>query len=408
MKGTNNMKKPLFTVSFIAIFLFMIANTTSAFAAQASMYVSKVTALNGPAYREVHACEQAPIGFAHCLAIILKPMGIHSNATRNTQAGLTPRNLQNAYKLPSATAGKGQTIAIIDANDNPNAEADLAVYRSRFGLSACTTANGCFKKVDQRGSNQYPLAASDWAGEISLDLDMVSAIAPNSNILLVEADTASFDDLGQAVNTAVSLGATEVSNSYGGDEDPQDASSMAHYYDHPGVTITASSGDSGYGVQLPAAYNTVIAVGGTSLSSTRNARGWTEKAWKGSGSGCSQYVSKPAWQKDRGCKKRTVADVSAVANPATGVVVYDTYQSGGNWFVYGGTSVSSPIIASVYALAGNAATINAGSYLYSHTASLNDVTSGNNGSCKTRYLCTAGKGYDGPTGLGTPKGIGAF
>ena len=164
---------------------------------------------------------------------------------------------------------------------------------------------------------------------------------------------------------------------------------------------------SGYGVQLPAAYNTVIAVGGTSLSAANNGHGWSEKAWNGAGSGCSSYVSKPAWQKDSGCKNRTVADVSAIANPATGVAVYNTYQSGGTWFVYGGTSVSSPIIASVYALAGNTASVN-GSYLYSHTANLNDVTSGSNGYCRSSYLCTSGKGYDGPTGLGTPNGVGAF
>ncbi len=397
------MRKCPFMLPFIAIFLFMIANTTATFASQSSTYPSN----NKAGYTEVHPCEQAPTGFAHCLAIILKPIGIQPHATKNIPAGLTPSNLQSAYKLPSATAGRGQTIAIVDANDDPNAAADLAIYRSTFGLPACTTANGCFKKVDERGSNQYPLADSGWASEISLDLDMVSAIAPNSHILLVEADTASLDDLGQAVNTAVRLGATEVSNSYGESEDPQDASTMAHYFNHPGVTITASSGDSSYGVQLPAAYNTVIAVGGTSLSTARNTRGWTESTWNGSGSGCGQYVSKPIWQTDSGCKKRTVADVSAIADPNTGVAVYDTYQSYGNWFVFGGTSVSSPIIASVYALAGNAAKIN-GSYLYSHTANLNDITSGNNGTCKPGYLCTSGKGYDGPTGLGTPNGIGAF
>ncbi len=401
------MKKALFTVTFIALFLFMVANTTTAFASQSSMYAAKAATLNNAGYREVQTCEQAPTGFAHCLAIILKPTGIHPQTTNSTPAGLTPSMLQKAYKLPSATVGKGQTIAIVDANDDPQAESDMAFYRAKFGLPACTTANSCFKKVDQRGGKQYPQADSDWAAEISLDLDMVSAIAPKSHILLVEADSASFDDLGQAVNTAVRLHATEVSNSYGGDEDLQDASSMAHYFNHPGVAITASSGDSGYGVQFPAAFNTVIAVGGTSLSPARNARGWNESAWNGSGSGCSQYISKPNWQKDSGCRNRTVADVSAVADPNTGVAVYDTYQSNGNWFIYGGTSASSPIIASVYALAGNAAKIN-GSYLYSHKASLNDVTKGNNGICQPGYLCTSGKGYDGPTGLGTPNGTGAF
>ncbi|MBV9616605.1 MAG: peptidase S8 [Ktedonobacteraceae bacterium] len=401
------MKKSLFTLPFIALFLLTIANSTSAFASQSSAYASKDTALNKSGYTQVHTCDRALVGFARCLAIVLKPTGIQPYMAKDIPAGLTPKDLQNAYRLPSATAGKGQTIAIVDANDDPNAEKDLAAYRSTFGLPACTTANGCFKKVDQDGGKHYPQADSGWAGEISLDLDMVSAIAPNSHILLVEANNASFSDLGRAVNTAVRLGAKEVSNSYGGNEDPLDALLMAHYYNHPGVAITASAGDSGYGVQLPAAYNTVIAVGGTSLSRANNARGWTESAWNGSGSGCSQYVSKPTWQKDSGCKKRTVADVSAIADPNTGVAVYNTYQSGGDWFVYGGTSASSPIIASVYALAGNASKVN-GSYLYSHTANLNDVTNGKNGTCKTRYLCTSGKGYDGPTGLGTPDGTGAF
>ena len=400
------MKKSFFAVPFITLYLLTITN--SAFAAGAAAHVSNYKELNKAGYREVQTCEHASIGFARCLAIVLQPIGIQPHAAKNIPFGLSPSNLQSAYKLPSTTAGKGQTIAIVDANDDPNAEADLAIYRSTFNLPPCTTANGCFKKVDQRGGTQYPVADSGWAGEISLDLDMVSAIAPNSHILLVEADNASFDALGRAVDIAVRLGANIVSNSYGGDEDPYDAIHMAHYFNHPGVPILASSGDNGYGVQLPAAYNTVIAVGGTSLNKANNARGWTEKAWNGSGSGCSKYVSKPTWQKDSGCKKRTVADVAAVADPVTGVAVYDTYQSGGYWFVYGGTSASSPIIAGIYALAGNAAKKANGSYLYSHAAYLNDVTTGNNGKCSPSYLCTAGKGYDGPTGLGTPNAVGAF
>ncbi|MBV9258326.1 MAG: S53 family peptidase [Ktedonobacteraceae bacterium] len=385
----------------------MIVNCTSAFASESSNLTSNNAPVNMAGYQQVHTCDQAAPGFARCLAIELKPTGIHADV-KGTPAGLTPKDLQNAYQLPSASAGKGQTIAIVDAYDDPNAEKDLAVYRSTFGLPACTSANGCFKKVDERGSKHYPAANSSWAGEISLDLDMVSAIAPNSHILLVEANSTAFGDLGRSVDTAVRLGATEVSNSYGGQETALDASVMAHYYDHPGVAITVSAGDNGYAVQLPAAYNTVISVGGTSLSRAHNARGWSESAWGGSGSGCSQYISKPAWQKDSQCANRTVADVSAVADPDTGVAVYDTYQNyGSDWTVYGGTSASAPIIAGVYALAGNAAKVD-GSYLYSHTANLNDVTNGNNGTCQPAYLCTSGKGYDGPTGLGTPKGIGAF
>ncbi len=328
------------------------------------------------------------------------------HTTGNSPDGLTPSDLQSAYRLPSATAGKGQTVAIVDAYDDPNAEADMRVYRSTFGLPACTKANHCFTKVNQNGSTHYPRADQGWSGEIALDLDMTSAICPNCHILLVEASSSSFNDLGTAVTTAVRLGAKVVSNSYGGQEDGQSAQSIASYYNHPGAIITASAGDSGYGVQLPAAFHSVVAVGGTSLNRAGNARGWSEAVWNGSGSGCSQYISKPSWQQDQGCSNRTVADVSAVADPSTGVAVYITY-GGSGWAVYGGTSASSPIIASTFALAGNATKINA-SYLYSHKANLNPVLAGSNGSCNPTYLCTGGSGYNGPAGLGTPKGTGAF
>lgn len=321
--------------------------------------------------------------------------------------GLQPKDLQAAYGLPSATAGKGQTIAIVDAYNDPKAEADLAVYRSTFGLPPCTAANACFRKVDEHGGKHYPAADEGWSGEIALDLAMVSAICPNCHILLVEAKDASFNDLGNAVNTAVRLKANIVSNSYGALEDAQTVKSDAHYYKHPGIVITASAGDNGYGVQVPAAFNNVVAVGGTSLSLASNPRGWIETVWSGTGSGCSQYVGKPGWQKDKGCHKRSVTDVSAVADPATGVAVYNTY-GGYGWGVFGGTSASAPIIAGVYALAGNAAKVTS-SYLYSHTSNLNPVTGGSNGTCIPNYLCTAiTGGYNGPTGLGTPKGTAAF
>ncbi len=182
------------------------------------------------------------------------------------------------------------------------------------------------------------------------------------------------------------------------------------------MAITASSGDGGYGVEFPAASSYVTAVGGTRLVRATNTRGWTETAWSGAGSGCSAYVTKPVWQIDTSCARRTVADVSAVADPNTGVAIYDSYgsTSGANWYVFGGTSVAAPIIAAVYAVAGNTSLISTTSYPYAHAASLWDVTSGSNGRCTSRhnttggYLCTAGLGYDGPTGLGTPAGVGAF
>ncbi|WP_329454133.1 Kelch repeat-containing protein [Streptomyces sp. NBC_01497] len=331
-------------------------------------------------------------------------------------AGYGPTDLQSAYNLPS-DGGAGQTIAIVDAYDDPAAESDLALYRQQFGLPACTAADGCFTKVDQRGGTDYPEPSTDWAGEISLDLDMVSAAAPNAHILLVEGDDPSGDNLGASVDTAVALGAKYVSNSYGTDyrggpgsgEDPSEATSLDAHYNHPGVAVVASSGDYAYGVSYPAASPYVTSVGGTSLNRDGDsARGWSEAAWANAGSGCSLYEPKPAFQQDTGCANRAVADVSAVADPATGVAVYQTYGNTG-WSVYGGTSASSPIIASVYA---DAATPVAGTYPnaypYADRAGLNDVTAGSNGSCDPTYLCRAAEGYDGPTGLGTPNGLQSF
>jgi len=337
-------------------------------------------------------------------------LGITPNAT---PSGYGPADLLSAYNLP-ANGGAGMTIAIVDAYDDPSAESDLAVYRTQYGLPACTTANGCFKKVNQTGgTNKMPRANTGWAGEISLDLDMVSAIAPNAHIILVEATSATMTNLGTAVNTAVSLGAKFVSNSYGGGESSNDTGYDTSYFNHPGVAITVSSGDGAYGVEYPAASRYVTAVGGTALHRDSSARGWNESVWytnatEGAGSGCSGYDAKPSWQKDTGCAKRTVADVSAVADPATGVAVYQTY-GGSGWSVYGGTSASAPIIAGVYALAGTPSTGSTpASFPYAHTTALNDVTTGSNGSCTPTYLCTAATGYDGPTGLGTPNGTAAF
>jgi hypothetical protein len=324
--------------------------------------------------------------------------------------GYAPSDLQSAYDLPSSTDGTGRTVAVVDAYDDPTAEADLAVYRSNFGLSACTTANGCFRKVNQSGGTSYPSPNADWASEISLDVDMVSAICPECHILLVEANTAAGSDLGTAVNEAAALGANAISNSYGGPEGSFD-SSYDHYYDHPGIAITAGSGDDGYGVNYPAASPYVTAVGGTELLTAANSRGWTETAWSGAGSGCSRYEGQPSWQTGTAninavCHDRAVADVAADADPNTPVDVYNSY-SGGGWVLDGGTSASTPMIASVDALTSNASAFGP-SYVYSHTAGLYDVTSGSNGSCGGSDLCTATTGWDGPTGLGTPNGISAF
>ncbi|GAC1565881.1 MAG: peptidase S8 [Ktedonobacteraceae bacterium] len=388
----------IFSLIALSILISLLASPRS-FAASASPVSSSKQFL--------HVCGPAAAGFARCHAILVVNGNVSPNAS--SPAGYHPTDLQSAYKLPSSTAGSGQTVAIVDAYDDPNAESDLGVYHSTFGLSSCTTANGCFRKINQSGGTKYPRANGGWAQEISLDLDMVSAICPNCHILLVEASSSSLTNLGTAVNEAA-LKANAISNSYGGGESSSDTSYDSSYYNHPGVAITVSSGDNGYGVQYPAASQYVTAVGGTTLTSASNTRGWSETTWSGAGSGCSVYDPKPSWQTDAGCSRRTVADVSAVADPNTGVSVYDSYsyQGQSGWLVFGGTSVASPIVASVYALAGNAATVTYGSYPYSHTSSLFDVTSGSNGSCGGTYLCTAGPGYDGPTGLGTPNGTGGF
>ncbi|MEU3492102.1 S53 family peptidase [Kitasatospora cineracea] len=339
----------------------------------------------------------------------VRQLGVTPNAT---PSGYGPGDLLSAYKLP-ANGGAGMTVAIVDAYNDPNAESDMAVYRAQYGLPACTKASGCFKQVNQSGGSSLPANNSGWAGEISLDLDMVSAIAPNAHIVLVEASSATMANLGTSVNTAVSLGAKFVSNSYGGGESSADTSYDSSYFNHPGVAITVSSGDSAYGAQYPAASKYVTSVGGTALKKASNTRGWSESVWltnstEGTGSGCSKYDAKPTWQKDTGCSKRTIADVSAVADPATGVAVYQTY-GGSGWAVYGGTSAAAPIIAGVYALGGAPSSASSpASFPYAHTSSLFDVTSGSNGSCSPSYLCTAGTGYDGPTGLGTPNGTTAF
>ena len=361
----------------------------------------------------VRVCTQAVTG-ASCQALRVDPAtsGSGVSPAAATPSGLFPADLQSAYKLPSATAGAGRTVAIVDAFDDPAAESDLGVYRSQFGLPACTTANGCFRKVGQTGSTtSLPRKNASWAEEISLDVDMVSATCPLCRILLVEATSNSFANLGAAVNTAARLGATAISNSYGG-SDASDSTNGA-FYNHPGVAVTASSGDGGFGVEYPASSSFVVAVGGTSLrKAAGTTRGWTESAWSGAGSGCSAFNTAipSAASFNTGCARRAVADVSAVADPNTGVAVFDSvpFQGFSGWLVFGGTSASSPIIASVYGLAGNAATIDANDFPYQHAGSLFDVTTGSNGTCSPSQLCTARAGWDGPTGLGTPNGTGAF
>jgi hypothetical protein len=347
--------------------------------------------------RSARVCAAVGNGYARCQSWIRTD--VRGLVRKNTPSGYAPSDLQTAYGLTSFSGsnGKGLTVAIVDAFVDPNAAKDLAVYRAQYGLPACAGSNGCFS-TKAFGSR----ADAGWAEEESLDVDMVSAICPNCKILLVEAASNSLAALVTAEKYATAH-ANYVSNSWSGNEGTQkyDAS-----FNVSGTAITAATGDNGHNstAQWPAILPSVIAVGGTSLT---NVNPRTESAWSGAGSGCSKIYAKPSFQSglSTGCSLRAQADTSAVANPNTGVAVYDTYRESG-WLVFGGTSVATPIIASVYALAGTGANNN-NTYLYGHATSLNDVTSGSDGSCGAP-MCTSGKGWDGPTGLGTPNGIGAF
>jgi N-acetylneuraminic acid mutarotase len=352
--------------------------------------------------------------FARCYALIHTDAS--GKATPNDAAppptALGPAQIQSAYNLPAS--GQGQTVAVVDAFGYSTAEADLAVFRSQYGLPPCTTANGCFKKVDQNGGTNYPADDSGWALESALDMDAISSACPACNILLVEGNDNGFDNLGIAVNTAVTLGAKFVSNSYGVAGEMPNEQSFDHYYDHPGVAVTASTGDIGNVSNWPAADPNVIAVAGTSLSQDSSPRGWHESAWNAGGSGCSPYEPRPDYQQNinTNCpNNRAQGDISADADPNTGLAVYDSIPSqfGVDWLQIGGTSLSSPLMASMYALAGTPVP---GTYPVTYpyqapSSALNDVTEGSNGSCGN-VLCTAGPGWDGPTGLGTPNGVGAL
>jgi subtilase family serine protease len=392
------MRRPLFAALSAAAVLITVGLAPSAGAAPSA---------SGLANRNVHVCSAPVAGSAACHAIRHDRVDANGKVTPMvTPSGYGPADIQSAYNLAGITAVAGTTVAIVDAYNDPNAEADLATYRSTYGLPACTTGNGCFKKVNQNGGTSMPRTNGGWAQEISLDLDMVSAACPSCKILLVEASSASFSNLGTAVNTAVKLGATAISNSYGGSD-----STALSAYNHPGIAITASTGDSGYGVQSPASFGTVVAVGGTSLKRDTSTRGWTESAWSGAGSGCSSINANPGWQTGTSCPNgKANADVSAVADPNTGVAVYDSYsyQGASGWMVFGGTSASSPIVASVYAMGGKSVNGSFAAYTWANPSGLNDVTSGTNGTCATPVWCTAGSGWDGPTGLGTPNGVASF
>jgi hypothetical protein len=367
-------------------------------------------------------CTAARPGHATCAALAGAPGGLrHHRAgpgratAAATPAGYAPADLRSAYDLPSSSSlGTGETVAVVTAYDDPNAESDLGSYRSQYGIAACTTANGCFKKVNQTGGTTYPATAAGWSVPAAQSMDMISAVCPACHILLVEANSSDITDVGTAENEAVSLGAGFVDNDWFASEIGLGASETSYdsqYFNHPGIAITAPSGNTGYagGVSYPAASPYVTAVGGTTLTkSTGTGRGWTETAWSGTGSGCSAYEPKPAWQSDTGCSDRTLNDAAADADPNTPIAYYDTPTEGG-WTESGGTAMATAIVTAEYALAGPPApgTVPA-SYLYDHPGALNAITSGSAGSCSPSYLCTAGAGYNGPAGMGTAAGVAAF
>jgi subtilase family serine protease len=342
---------------------------------------------------------------AQCNALLNTAIAVIPNANLPAISvpGLHPADVRAAYRIPNG--GNGQTVAVVDAGDDPTAESDLAVYRSTFGLPECTSSNGCFRKVGQSGSAALPSVLAGWPQETGIDIQMISAVCPSCNILLVEANSADMSDLAAAVDTAAALGASAISNSYYAPEYDGELADETHF-DHAATAITVSSGDTGFGTTFPASSRYVTAVGGTSLA-RGGSRGWSETVWPGTGSGCSTYVPKPAWQHDGGCAKRTVADVAVIGDPQTGVAVYNTtaVQSQRGWGVYGGTSVGAPIVAALYAVAGNARSVRGASSAYAAAGSFNAVLWGTNGKCSPAYLCTAVPGYNGPAGVGTPNGV---
>jgi hypothetical protein len=320
----------------------------------------------------------------------------------------TPAFLQQAYDLTwlSATRGNGDTIAIVDAYDDPDSESDLATFRASNGLPACTTANGCFRQVNEQGqSSPLPAVNNAWDVEQSTDLDAVSALCPNCHILLVDASSTAWSDLASGIQTAAKLGANQISNSWSSIAAVPPTGQVTF----TGISVIAATCDNGYlgtsGDAYPAAFAGVTAAGGTTLtpdSGTPTARGFAETAWSKAGSGCDLQVATPAYQHGTGCAGRAYSDVSADANPTTGLGVYDSSEGG--WVLAGGTSLAAPLIAAYEAVTGVNGTSPA--WAYADSSQLNDPQSGSNGNCAAGILdiCNAGLGYDGPTGAGSISG----
>ena len=354
--------------------------------------------------------QQPPDGF------VRPPIHVRGDASTGP-TGLSPAKTRHAYGFDLITnQGAGQTIGIVDAYDDPNIESDLAVFNSQFGLLPCTTANGCFHKIYASGVK--PKTDAGWSLEISLDVEWAHAIAPKAKIILVEAASNSLANLLQAVDIAVQNGVSVVSMSFGGGESSTEASSDSHF-SVSGVTFTASSGDSGAGVEYPAASPYVVAVGGTTLRLDTSGNWQSETAWSGSGGGRSSNENEPTYQINlplpNSNGKRGVPDVAYDADPNTGFSVYDTVRDQGQlgWFQVGGTSAGAPQWAGVFAIvnssrvaAGKSVLTSANFPVYAaatsgvYASNYHDITSGSNGTCGT--ICNAAVGYDYVTGLGSP------
>jgi subtilase family serine protease len=323
-----------------------------------------------------------------------------------TPTGLDPATIKSAYNFPtSLTAGAGETIAIVDAYDDPTAEADLGTFTTQYGLPTCTTSNGCFTKVNQTGGTAYPTVDSGWALEISLDIQWAHAIAPGAKILLVEANSSSFTDL-MAAEDYAKTHAQFVSNSWGTSREFNGETTYDAHFVQSGVSFFVSAGDSGATPQYPSVSPFVISVGGTTLKGTDGnplkpgGVFGSETGWSGGGGGCSRLEKANSAQlafpgyTQSGCKRnaRATPDVSLDADPNSGVSVYDStpYNGSSGWFQVGGTSASSPMWAARSAVAG--AFVNA-SYVYGNNINFRDITVGNNGQpCKIGYDLCSGRG----------------
>jgi hypothetical protein len=362
-------------------------------------------------------CAQPRTGQAQCF-LAYRPQRLVNHAMATGRAagphGLSAAAIRSAYRLPSRRSSD-QTVAVSIAFHTPHLARFLATYRKQFGLPACTVASGCFRQVNQHGGTKPAPSGvnTGWDLEATLDVSMVSVACPGCRILVVEGKDPTPANLAATERTAARLGAQVISNSYGTGENGFSLP-FRKAYQPRGRTVVASSGDSGFtDPSFPADLPTVTAVGGTMLTRARTRRGWHERAWReagvgAGGSGCSAWIAKPAWQHDTHCPGRTIADISAVAS---NIPIFNPVYGG--WLTIGGTSASAPLVAGIYGLAANGSTMTT-ARLYRHGGPFFDITAGSNVFgpprviCGGDYLCTAKKGYDAPTGLGTPDGPGGL